>query len=293
MVSQVVQQLLKFTKWGALDHLVLDLPPGTGDIQLTLGQSVPITTAVVVSTPQKVAFADVKKGLQMFQTLRIPTSAFVLNMAYFRAPDTLKVYHPFGTQGEENQRTIAKEFRMSADQLYSIPIVPAVSEVSDRGTPFMLQDPVSLEGPSKDVFDTFDTMAGNVALAAASVAASADARAAAVREGTQAQAGTPAAGSVKFDAQRGKIVHRSFDGDSATEALLAPLEVRLSCRCAACIDEMSGASRINREKIPKSVVPASIEPKGNYGVAIAWSDGHASSIYTFQQLEELSKGGGK
>ncbi|RYG42802.1 hypothetical protein EON68_01360, partial [archaeon] len=93
MVSSVVQQLLKFTEWGQLDHLVLDMPPGTSDIHITLGQMLPIAAAVIVSTPQRLAQADVVKGLDMFASLRIPTAALALNMAYFEPGDDASAPH--------------------------------------------------------------------------------------------------------------------------------------------------------------------------------------------------------
>lgn len=86
MTSSVVQQLLKFTDWGQLDHLIVDLPPGTGDVHVTIGQTVPLATAVIVTTPQRLALADVAKGLDMFAALKVHSSAVVLNMAYWTPP---------------------------------------------------------------------------------------------------------------------------------------------------------------------------------------------------------------
>ncbi|KAK1265616.1 Cytosolic Fe-S cluster assembly factor NBP35 [Acorus gramineus] len=94
MVSGVIDQLLTTTEWGELDYLVIDMPPGTGDIQLTLCQVVPLTAAVIVTTPQKLAFIDVAKGVRMFSKLKVPCVAVVENMCHFDADG--KRYYPFG-----------------------------------------------------------------------------------------------------------------------------------------------------------------------------------------------------
>ncbi|KAJ6805647.1 fe-S cluster assembly factor HCF101, chloroplastic isoform X1 [Iris pallida] len=94
MVSGVINQLLTTAEWGELDYLVIDMPPGTGDIQLTLCQVAPLTAAVIVTTPQKLAFIDVAKGVRMFSKLKVPCVAVVENMCYFDADD--KRYYPFG-----------------------------------------------------------------------------------------------------------------------------------------------------------------------------------------------------
>ena len=88
MVSQVINQLLTGTGWGELDYLILDMPPGTGDIQLTVAQLVPMSAAVIVTTPQQISFVDVVKGVEMFDQLKIPTIAVVENMSYFMTPAT-------------------------------------------------------------------------------------------------------------------------------------------------------------------------------------------------------------
>lgn len=133
MVSSAIKQFLGDTNWTGLDYLVIDFPPGTGDIQLTLVQTIPITGAVVVSTPQKVALADARKAVAMFEQVDVPVLGIVENMAYF-TPDELpdKKYYLFGQGGAAS---LADE--LSVPLLAEIPIEPKLMEASDGGTPYV------------------------------------------------------------------------------------------------------------------------------------------------------------
>ena len=135
MVSQVVTQLLQGTNWGELDYLVIDMPPGTGDIHLTIAQNCPITASVIVTTPQKLSFIDVVKGIQMFDTLKIPTIGVIENMSYFQDPTGQKHYL-FG-QGAGEKLTKTFGFKHS----FSIPIDEKLSAMSDAGTPIIISEP--------------------------------------------------------------------------------------------------------------------------------------------------------
>jgi len=110
MVTSAIKQFLSDTEWGELDFLILDLPPGTGDIQLTIVQTVPLNGAVVVSTPQRVALADARKGVAMFEQVHVPVLGLVENMAWFEPPDMPgRRYHIFGEGGA---RALAEELNV-------------------------------------------------------------------------------------------------------------------------------------------------------------------------------------
>jgi ATP-binding protein involved in chromosome partitioning len=135
MVHKVLTQLWEDVEWGTLDYLVVDLPPGTGDTQLTLLQSVPVTGAVVVTTPQAVAVDDARKGLEMFGQHETPVLGIVENMSSFRCPDCGSAHAIFGEGGGA---AFADEVDMPL--LGSIPLDPAVRERGDDGEPVVLDD---------------------------------------------------------------------------------------------------------------------------------------------------------
>jgi len=138
MASSAIKQFVTDVDWGELDYLVIDMPPGTGDIHLTLMQSVPVTGAVIVTTPQPVALADAKKGIAMFAQaqLNIPIIGLVENMAYF-SPEELpnNKYYIFGKEGGKR---LAEEYDLPF--LGQIPLVQSIREGGDEGVPVMMSD---------------------------------------------------------------------------------------------------------------------------------------------------------
>ncbi len=138
MASGAVKQFMSDVHWDELDYLIFDLPPGTGDIQLTLVQTIPLTGAVVVTTPQDVSIIDVKKALKMFQRVNVPILGIVENMSYFIAPDTGKRYDIFGTGGGHK---LAEE--LSIPLLGAVPINQNIREGGDNGKPVVFDKPDS------------------------------------------------------------------------------------------------------------------------------------------------------
>ncbi len=138
MASKAVVQLFQDADWGELDYMIIDLPPGTGDIHLTLVGAVPLTGVVIVSTPQLVALADAKKGVGMFQmpAINVPVLGIVENMSYFSPPDQPdKRYYIFGKDGAKN---LAEDLRVPL--LGEIPLVQSICEAGDAGRPAVMQD---------------------------------------------------------------------------------------------------------------------------------------------------------
>lgn len=140
MVTSAIKQFMTDVAWGELDYMVLDLPPGTGDIQLTIVQSIPLSGAVIVSTPQIVALDDVRKGVSMFNKVNVPVLGVIENMAYFTPPDAPdKKYHIFGEGGASR---LARELNVPV--LGEIPLEQPVREAGDGGMPIVLSDDKSL-----------------------------------------------------------------------------------------------------------------------------------------------------
>jgi ATP-binding protein involved in chromosome partitioning len=140
MIHSFIQQMLKDVSWGALDYLVFDMPPGTGDAQLSLSQVIPLSGVVMVTTPQEVALLDVRKAIAMFQKLNVPILGIVENMSYFVAPDTGKRYAIFGEGGGQK---LADEYGVPL--LAQVPLDPATRLAGDEGTPITIRVPDSVQ----------------------------------------------------------------------------------------------------------------------------------------------------
>jgi ATP-binding protein involved in chromosome partitioning len=136
MVTKYTQQFLRQVNWGNLDYLILDLPPGTGDIQLTIVQTVALTGAIIVTTPQEVALIDARKAASMFQKVNVPVLGIIENMSYFLCPSDGVRYDIFGSGGGQREAD-----RLKVTLLGQIPIDPSTREAGDRGLPITAADP--------------------------------------------------------------------------------------------------------------------------------------------------------
>jgi ATP-binding protein involved in chromosome partitioning len=136
MVTSALEQLLRQTNWRDLDYLIVDMPPGTGDIQLTLSQKVPVTGAVIVTTPQDIALLDARKGLKMFEKVGIPIIGIVENMSIYVCPNCDHQEHIFGQGGGQKMCT-----DYGVDFLGSLPLNLSIREQADSGRPTVVADP--------------------------------------------------------------------------------------------------------------------------------------------------------
>jgi ATP-binding protein involved in chromosome partitioning len=136
MATQALEQLLRQTNWKDLDYLLVDMPPGTGDIQLTLSQRVPMTGAVIVTTPQDIALLDARKGIKMFDKVGVPILGIVENMAVYCCPNCGHTEHIFGADGGKN---MAAEY--GTDHLGSLPLNMGIRVQADSGMPTVVADP--------------------------------------------------------------------------------------------------------------------------------------------------------
>ncbi|KAI3977320.1 hypothetical protein MKX01_000233 [Papaver californicum] len=254
MVSGVINQLLTTTEWGELDYLVIDMPPGTGDIQLTLCQVVPLTAAVIVTTPQKLAFIDVAKGVRMFSKLKVPCVAVVENMCHFDADG--KRYYPFG-RGSGSQ--VVQQFGIP--HLFDLPIRPTLSASGDSGIPEVAAD------PQGDVAKIFQELGVCVVQQCAKI---------------RQQVSTAVSYDKSIKAIRVKVP------DSDEEFLLHPATVRRTDRSAKSVDEWTGEQTLQYTDVLEDIEPEDIRPMGNYAVSITWPDGF-SQIAPYDQLQTLER----
>ncbi|HEY1089853.1 MAG TPA: iron-sulfur cluster carrier protein ApbC [Burkholderiaceae bacterium] len=159
MATQALEQLLRQTNWTDLDYLIVDMPPGTGDIALTLSQRVPLTGAVIVTTPQDIALIDAKKGLKMFEKVGVPILGIVENMAVHICTNCGHAEHIFGADGG---RKMAAQFKV--DYLAGLPLALSIREQADAGQPSVVAEP---EG---EIAALYKTLARRVAVKIASQA---------------------------------------------------------------------------------------------------------------------------
>ncbi len=278
MVTKYLQMFIVQVQWGELDVLLLDLPPGTGDTQLTLAQSFPLTGAVVVSTPQDVSLKIARRGLRMLEKVNVPILGIVENMSGFTCPSCGEVTHIFHHGGA---REIAAT--LGVPYLGAIPLDPAIVDSGDDGLPLPVTAP---DGPAARAYASIaDTLTGDLAQAPGLQ----------VPFDWQLNAGTgkpaPVAAVPKATADRPLALDFDATGLIIRWAdrtqTIDPRELRLACNCATCRDEISGKRLLVPASVPLDVVPTRIWSVGNYAFGVRFSDGHDSGIYPLTMLRGI------
>ena len=278
MVGKYLNMFVKQVEWGVLDLLLLDLPPGTGDIQLTLAQAFPLSGAVVVTTPQDVSLKIARRGLRMMEQVNVPILGIVENMSGFTCPSCGTVSHIFHDGGGEQ---IARELGVAF--LGKVPLDPAVVDSGDSGMPLVKSAP---DSPAAAAYRQIAALL--------------------MRDGSRTDGlltpfvwnlsegtGKPAPATTS-DGPPGRLVALDHDGAGLTlswadgrNQRLASRDLRIGCRCAQCRDEMTGKRRLDPDTVRLDIRITRIWSVGNYALGFAFSDGHDTGIYTFQYLSSM------
>jgi ATP-binding protein involved in chromosome partitioning len=261
MASKLIQQFVGQVEWGELDYLLIDLPPGTGDVQLTLTQSAPLVGAVVVTTPQEVAVSVTRRGLRMFEEVYVPILGIVENMSGFACSHCGEVTDVFRRGGGKQAAA-----EMGVPFLGEIPLDTAIAEASDSGLPVVREDLIAAEAPSAKAFLE---VAGKVA--------------------QQVSIVTTATASMRHHPAEVRLedgfVQIRWSDDQ--ESRLGHRDLRLACRCAVCVDEVTGEKRLDPSTVPADVRAMELRTVGRYALQFNWSDGHNTGIYKYDYLREL------
>ncbi len=256
MVVQALNQMLREVDWGELDVLVIDMPPGTGDVQLTMAQQVPLAGAVIVSTPQDLALIDARKGLAMFQRVNVPVLGIIENMSYFLCPKCGERSDIFGHGGAENEAA-----KLGVPFLGAVPLHMDIRERSDAGKPITATAPASAHAGIYRELAVRTWAEVQAAAGAAAPAPNLDV--------------SPAADSLTV----------TF-GDGERYALSAEM-----LRVLSPSAEVQGHTPEQRVTVAKkrNVKIRELRPVGNYAVKIVFDDGHDTGLYTWDYLAVLGR----
>lgn len=282
MVSKYLKMFVSGVQWGELDYLILDLPPGTGDTQLTLAQSLPLAGVAIVTTPQAVSLKIARRGLRMFEKVQVPILGIVENMRTFTCPhcgETTDIFRHGG--GEQMSKDLGVPF------LGALPLDAEVVTCGDEGTPIVVAQPQSASA----------LVYGSIAQALVAQLEPTGTRLKPFAWNWESNEGVPpwpqsaahpsGASDIPLGLRRRDPRTLSILWQDGHRDDLDVRDLRLACQCALCVEEMSGRKLLDPQTVPADVSPRQIISIGNYAIQFDWSDGHNSGIYTFNDLREL------
>ncbi len=287
MVGKYLKMFVGGVEWGSLDYLILDLPPGTGDTQLTLAQSMPLSGVVIVTPPQAVSLKIARRGLRMFQKVQVNILGMIENMRTFTCPHCGESTDIFRHGGGE-----AMSLELGVPFFGALPLDAEVVACGDEGRPIVAKDPMSV---SAQVYKTIATALVAQLNEAVTVLKpfvwqwGSNEGAPEWVDGAARPAGsqTTPIGFLRRDPRTLSILWEDAHRDD-----LDVRDVRLACRCALCVEEMSGRKLLDPKTIRSDVSPQKIVSIGNYAIQFDWSDGHNSGLYSFKDLRALGASAG-
>ena len=255
MVVSALNQMLREVNWGELDAIIIDMPPGTGDVQLTMAQQVPLSGAVIVSTPQDLALIDARKGLAMFQRVDVPVLGIIENMSYFICPSCGERSDIFGHGGASNEAE-----KLGVPFLGGVPLHMDIRATSDSG------QPIVVTAPDSEHAKVYRDLASRVWAE------------------TAAAAGTLKKPKLTVNSASNMLLVAFEDGDRYE---LSAEMLRVMSPSA----EVQGHTPAQRVTVggKRHVTIGDLRPVGSYAVRIVFSDGHDTGLFSWDYLEELGK----
>lgn len=259
MATKMIHQFIGSVMWGDLDYLLIDLPPGTGDVQITLAQQASLTGAVIVTTPQQVALGVARKGVRMFDQVNVPIIGVIENMSGFLCKHCGKETAVFREGGGE---ALAAEFNVPF--LGKLPLDPEIMMSGDEGEPVLERGRDSVA--AKAFLNVAERMSGSIEELKKAIA--------------------PEEPREIVLTEEGSLVITWGDDHVSRHT---PYHLRVNCGCANCIDEDTGTRTLDKSKVPLDIQIKDAKTVGRYGLSITFSDGHDTGIYTFKRLRELDE----
>lgn len=259
IANGIIQQFIKNVNWGELDYLLIDFPPGTGDIQLTLSQSAKLSGAIMITTPQEVALMDVRKAMHLFYQVKVPIIGIVENMSYYQRPGLQREY-PFGQGGGAR---LAEESGFSL--LGEIPIHAELSRCGDEGSSIFEETHPEAQVVSNIFLNLAKTIIGHLKI---------------------------------MKSRRLNEVEKIIQKDKHTftvewsDGLIVDFhlcDLQRRCPCAGCLDETSGKRKVLDTSIPDNLGASAMESVGHYALRISFTSGCCKGIYSFDFLRQMAE----